>query len=403
MNAPRRVTLLGATGSIGASAVDVLAAHPDAFEIVALVAGSDAPALATLARRLGARFAALADPAGGRALAEALAGSGIGCGAGESAVAEAVALPTDLVVAGISGTAGLKPTHAALQPGRIVALANKECLVCAGDAFLRDAARLGATIRPLDSEHNALLQALGDAPIAAVERMTLTASGGPFRTWSARDIASATPEQALAHPKWSMGRKISVDSATLMNKGLELIEAHHLFGLPAERLDVLVHPEALVHGLVHFVDGAVTAGLAMPDMRVAMAHCLRGEERLSVPTPRIDLATVGSLTFTAPDETRFPALRLAREALRSGGALPTVLNAANEIAVAAFLDRRIGILGIADLVAATLEAYDGPMAAPASVAEALAVDHDVKQRARRLLSAWGGAANDKSVRVVNDR
>ncbi|APF37489.1 MULTISPECIES: 1-deoxy-D-xylulose-5-phosphate reductoisomerase [Chelatococcus] len=379
-----RLTILGASGSVGRAVADVVAAHPGRFEVEAVVAGRDARALADVALRLRARCAVLADGEGGAALAETLSGSGIANGAGEAAVLEAVDRDCDLVVAAIAGTAGLRPTHRALRPGRRIALANKECLVSAGAAFMRDAAAAGATILPLDSEHNALFQALGEAPIESVEAMTLTASGGPFRDWPAKAIAEATPQEALKHPNWSMGAKITVDSAGLMNKGLELIEAHHLFGLPAARLRALVHPQSIVHGIVHFRDGSLSAGLAVPDMRVPVAHCLSWPERVETQIPRLDLAAMGCLTFAEPDTARFPALRLAREALEQGGAAPTVLNAANEVAVEAFLAGRIRFGDIARLVEAVCT-REGASAAPAGIEEALAVDFAARERARALL------------------
>lgn len=379
-----RLIILGASGSVGRAVADVVAAHPERFEIEAVVAGRDAQALADVALRLRARLAVLADGAGGAALAEALSGSGIASGAGEQAVLEAVDRDCDLVVAAIAGTAGLRPTHRALRAGRRIALANKECLVSAGAAFMRDAAAAGATILPLDSEHNALFQALGGAAIENVEAMTLTASGGPFRDWPAEAIAEATPQEALKHPNWSMGAKITVDSAGLMNKGLELIEAHHLFGLPATRLRAVVHPQSIVHGIVHFRDGSLSAGLAMPDMRVPVAHCLAWPERLETEAPRLDLAAMGCLTFAEPDTARFPALRLAREALEQGGAAPTVLNAANEVAVEAFLAGRIRFGDIARLVEAVCT-HEGAGAAPAGIDEALAVDEVARERTRALL------------------
>jgi 1-deoxy-D-xylulose-5-phosphate reductoisomerase len=302
-----------------------------------VVGGTDAKALAEMARRLGASFAALADGSKLGALQRELAGSGIACGAGDSAVAEAVDRDANLIVAAISGVAGLAPTHAALKPGRRIGLANKESLVCAGRAFMRDAASIGAKILPMDSEHNALAQALASGHPEDVVTMTLTASGGPFRTWDEAQIADATPAHTAKHPTYSMGAKINVDSASLMNKGLELIEAHHLFGLRADQLDVVVHPQSIIHGLVHWRDGAVTAGLANPDMKIPIANCLAGERRLTMSVPRLDLAAIGGFTFEAPDETRFPCLRLARAALAAGGGMPAVLNGANEVAVEAFL------------------------------------------------------------------
>ncbi len=386
MSGPRRVTVLGATGSIGRSTADVLRANPDRFQVSALVGGRDAEALARTAIDLRASFAALADPSGLAALREALSGTGIACGAGEGAIVEAAEREADIVVAGISGVAGLAPTRAAMKPGRKLALANKECLVSAGEAFMADARRIGVAVLPMDSEHNALWQALQAGRPEDVVAMTLTASGGPFRTWSAERIAAATAAQALKHPVWSMGSKISIDSATLMNKGLEVIEARHLFDVPPERLEVLVHPQSIVHGLVQWRDGSVTAGLGAPDMRIPIAHCLGESERLGFPGTRLDLAAIGALTFEAPDVERFPCLRLAREALVAGGAIPTVLNAANEVAVDAFVHGRISFLDIAGLVEETCEAWSarGPAAAP-TVEEALLVDHESRRIAAGLL------------------
>jgi 1-deoxy-D-xylulose-5-phosphate reductoisomerase len=381
--ARQRLTILGATGSVGRSTAEVVRAHRDRFDVEALVGGRDAQSLATLARDLGARFAALASEAAGPELAHWLAGSGIAWGAGSSAVLEAAERDADVVVAAISGAAGLKPTHAALKPGRRIALANKETLVCAGAVFMADARRLGATIKPVDSEHNALSQALAAGPISDVACATLTASGGPFRTWPRERIARATPAEASRHPTYAMGAKINIDSATLMNKGLELIEAHHLFGLAPGQLAVLVHPQSIVHGFVQWRDGAVTAGLAAPDMRIPIANSLAGDARLAMAMPGLDLAAIASLTFELPDEDRFPCLGLARHALREGGARPTVLNAANEIAVEAFLAGRIGFLDIARIVEATCDAsVSSAFAAPGSVEEALAIDGE----ARRLAS-----------------
>jgi 1-deoxy-D-xylulose-5-phosphate reductoisomerase len=385
---PRSLVILGATGSIGCSAADVLDAAPGAFHVEAVAACRDVKGLAAVARRLSARFAAVYEPGMYAELKAELSGSGIEIAAGTEAVIEAAQRPADLVLGAIAGAAGVEPTHAALSAGRTIALANKECLVCAGAPFMRTAAQVGAKLLPVDSEHNAIFQALGGEPIDRVERMTLTASGGPFRTWTANAIGAATPEQALAHPNWTMGRKVTIDSATLMNKGLELIEAHYIFGIAADRLDVLVHPQSIVHGLVSFADGSVTAGLAVPDMKVPIAHCLGFPVRLSTPTRRLDLAMIGTLTFERPDFERFPALKVAMDALKNGGGLPTVLNAANEIAVEAFLDRRMGFGDIARFVSAACEAAlaDGTAQEPRTVGEALAVDHIVRERSRSLLA-----------------
>jgi 1-deoxy-D-xylulose-5-phosphate reductoisomerase len=386
--APRRLVLLGATGSIGRSTADVIAHAPEgSFQVVSVAGGRDVQALAQMAITLKVSFAALADPAGAAALREALAGTGIRSGAGPEAVLEAALQDCDLVVGAIAGAAGVEPTHAALAAGRTIALANKECLVCAGGPFMRTAARVGARLLPMDSEHNAIFQALGGADPATIEQMILTASGGPFRTWTAQAIAAATPQQALTHPNWSMGPKVTIDSASLMNKGLELIEAYHIFAIEAGRLDVLVHPQSIVHGLVTFSDGSVTAGMAVPDMRTPIAHCLAYPDRVATKVRRLDLAAIGSLTFERPDFARFPALRVAMECLKAGGGLPTVLNAANEIAVEAFLAGRISFYQIASMVEQICEAAvrRNDDREPDSVADALEIDKMTRQRAREAL------------------
>ena len=352
----RRVTVLGATGSVGEATLDLLQrAAPGAFEVVALTANGNAEKLAAAARRVGARFCAVADPAAGPVLAEALAGSGIASGSGEAAVLEAAAMATDWTMAAIVGAAGLRPTLEAVRQGRAVAFANKEALVCAGALFMAEARRSGATLLPVDSEHNAVFQVFNDAQRAGVRRIILTASGGPFRTASVEEMRLAGPEQAVAHPTWSMGAKISVDSATMMNKGLEIIEACWLFDLPDTQVDVLVHPEAIVHGLVEYADGGLLAQMGCPDMRTPIAHALAWPDRLETPVQRLDLARLGALSFFSPDEVRFPALALARAAHREAGVAPAVLNAANEVAVDAFLKRKIGFLDIAVVVADALE------------------------------------------------
>lgn len=387
--APRRIVLLGATGSIGRSTVDLLERDPEGFSVAAIAGGRDGAALARVARAVKAEFVAIRDENGYAELKEALSGTNTQIAAGREAVIEAALREADLVVSAIVGAAGVEPTYAALAAGRDVALANKECLVCAGVPFMRTAQEMGARLLPMDSEHNAIFQALGGEDPARIERMIVTASGGPFRTWSKAQIAEATVEQALNHPNWAMGPKITVDSAGMMNKGLELIEAHHLFGVPAEKLEVVVHPQSIVHGLVAFSDGSVTAGMAAPDMRVPIAHCLGYPDRLTTPAPRLDLAKIATLTFEAPDFDRFPALKLALDALADGGGLPTVLNAANEIAVEAFLDRRIPFSGIVRHVAEACEAAlrDGSAREPESVEAALAVDHIVRERSRTVLAA----------------
>jgi len=384
---PRTLVILGATGSIGRSTAQILELHPDRFRVAAVAGGRDAEALARTAVALDAAFAALADASRYAELKAALAGTGIECAAGPEAVAEAARRPCDLVIGAIAGTAGMMPTFAAIEAGRLIALANKETLVCAGDAVMAAVARHGARLLPLDSEHNAIFQALGDTDWTTIERMTLTASGGPFRNWSAEQIAAATLDQALAHPNWSMGPKVTIDSAGLINKGLELIEAHYLFGVAAERLDVVVHPQSVVHGLVSFADGSVTAGLALPDMRVPIAHCLTYPHRIESGARKLDLAVVGTLTFDKPDLDRFPGLRVAMDALREGRGLPTVFNAANEIAVDGFVARRIGFSDIARIVEQVCDAAlaDGTATTPAGIADALAVDHVARERAAKLL------------------
>lgn len=389
-SAPRRVTILGATGSIGRSTRDVILANPGRFDVAAVVGGHNAAALAETAAALGARFAAISDPSLGEALASALEGTGIACGAGSAAVSDAAAMQADIVVAGIAGVAGLEPTVAALGAGRRIALANKETLVCAGDFFMAEAARRGASVVPMDSEHNAVKQALAGRPMAHVARIILTASGGPFRTWNKERIASATRAEALAHPNYAMGAKVTIDSASLMNKGLELIEAHHIFGAPAAMLSAVVHPQQIVHGMVYFTDGSVVAGMALPDMRVPIADCLAEEERLNSRVGLPDLAAIGALNFEAPDTDRFPCLALAMEALAEGGSAPAILNAANEMAVAAFLDGAIKFADIHAIVATTLEKLiQRAPEAPRSVEEALFIDHIARNAAREIARGRG--------------
>jgi 1-deoxy-D-xylulose-5-phosphate reductoisomerase len=383
----RTVTLLGATGSIGASTADLLKRERKRFRVEAVSANKNAAALAALARELGARYAAVGDSAAYGDLKAALSGTGIAVGAGESGLIEAAERPAEWVIGAITGAAGLKPTLAAAERGAIIALANKETLVCAGDLFMRRAAASGATVLPVDSEHNALFQAMSGSRREDVRRVILTASGGPFRTASAEAVRTATVEQALKHPNWTMGAKITIDSATLMNKGLELIEAHHLFALAPEQIDILVHPQSIVHSLVEFCDGSLIAQLGSPDMRIPIAYCLAWPERMTGPAPRLDLARAATLTFEQPDLARFPALGLARRALEAGGPAPTVLNAANEVAVAEFLARRLNFAGIAALVEASLDAALARnwTAEPQTIDEALFVDHNTRLLAHELL------------------
>jgi len=379
----RKVSILGATGSVGKSTLDLIERSPGLFDVVALTAATNAAALAQAAIRTGARLAVVADEANLPELEQALAGSHCRAAAGREALIEAAAGEADWVMAAIVGCAGLEPVMAAIEAGRTVALANKEALVTAGSLMTDAAARAGAHILPVDSEHNAIFQCLAGSRLEDVSRLVLTASGGPFRTMALEDMARATREQAVAHPNWSMGAKISVDSATMMNKGLELIEAHHLFGLPGKRIDILVHPQSVVHSLVEYVDGSVIAQLGSPDMRIPIAYALAWPERMETPAERLDLLKAGRLDFETPDSVRFPALRLAREALGKGGAAPIVLNAANEIAVAAFLDRRIGFADIADTVAKALETIDAP--APRSIADVIDIDFEVREKTREIM------------------
>jgi 1-deoxy-D-xylulose-5-phosphate reductoisomerase len=388
----RRITILGATGSIGTSTLAVIGERPDEFSVEAVTAFGNAESLARVAKSVRARLAVIADRSAYDSLRQALAGSGIEAAAGPAAVEEAAARPVDIVVAGIVGAAGLAPTLAAIKAGIRVALANKECLVCAGDLFMGEARKAKVEILPVDSEHNAIFQALGAQSLDTVERVILTASGGPFRDWTREAMAAASPAEAVKHPNWSMGPKISVDSATLMNKGLELIEAHHLFGIGAERLDVLIHPQSVVHGIVSFRDGSMIAQMSAPDMRTPIAHCLAWPSRDKVPGTPLDLAKLGKLTFGKPDLDRFPSLRLARQALASGGWATNVLNAANEVAVAAFLAGSIGFLEIARIVEETLEHADreGLNRSPASIKDALALDKEGRRVAGIIAAANGG-------------
>ena len=384
---PRRVTILGSTGSVGQSTVDLLLRNPDGFEVEALTANRNTERLAEQARALRARFVGIADPVQYPELKQALAGTGIEAACGAEALTEAAARPADWVMAGIVGAAGLAPTLAAIRRGAIVALANKEALVCAGRLVMQEVARRGATLLPVDSEHNAIWQCYDHARVDTVERIILTASGGPFRERAFEDMRAVTPQEAVAHPNWRMGAKISVDSATMMNKGLEVIEAHHLFGLPLERIDIIVHPQSIVHSAVVYRDGSVLAQLGSPDMRTPIAYALAWPDRIETPTKRLDLAAVGRLTFEPPDEERFPALRVAREALLRGGGCPTVLNAANEMAVHAFLGGRIGFLDIVDTVERTLEAV------PEGELESLDDVYNFDTTAREIAAGLSGLRN----------
>ena len=362
MSGPRSITVLGSTGSVGTQTIDLLAATPERYRVRALVAGRNAALLAAQARQLGAEVAVLADSSGHAALRAALAGTGIRAECGPDAVMAAAGLGADWTMAAITGAAGLPPTLAAIRCGGVVALANKEALVCAGEVMLAAVRAHGATLLPVDSEHNAIFQSMAEGNHGGIEKIVLTASGGPFRTASRAEMARATPEAALRHPVWSMGAKISIDSATMMNKALEIIEAARIFGLPSERIGVLVHPQSVIHGLVHYSDGSVLAQLGSPDMRVPIAHTLAWPGRIATHAPRLDLAAIGRLDFAEPDLERFPALRLAREALAAGGGASAIMSAANEVAVDAFLARRIGFLDIAAVVEQVMQQLGAPPA-----------------------------------------
>ena len=385
MTNPVRVSVLGATGSVGASALDVIATQAPgapAFEVVALTANTNAKGLAEAAIAARAEIAVIGDHSRYAALKELLAGTGIEAAAGADAIAEAAGRPANVVVAGIVGIAGLPATLAAVRQGASIALANKESMVCAGALLRAEAKRAGARLLPIDSEHNAIFQVL-DRP-ERVEKLVLTASGGPFRNVSQAEMAAATPEQACAHPNWDMGAKISVDSATMMNKGLELIEAAYLFDVPESRIDVLVHPQSIIHSLVAYDDGSVLAQLGLPDMRTPISYALSWPNRMPLPgLERLDLAKIGRLDFLPPDPQRFPALRLARTAVSAGGGAPVVLNGANEVAVAAFLQRRIGFLTISEVAEQVLEDFLTSHAGapgPATFDEVYDLDRWVRQR-----------------------
>jgi 1-deoxy-D-xylulose-5-phosphate reductoisomerase len=384
-----RITVLGATGSIGQSLADLIERNPDRYEVVALVSNRNAAALAQMAKTLKAGSAILAEEACYPELKDRLSGSGIRTGAGEAAVLEAVDEDTDIVVGAIVGAAGLKPTMAAIRSGRRIALANKECLVCAGDLFMEKIQATGAELLPVDSEHNAVFQVFETDKADMVEKVILTASGGPFRTLSKADMKRVTPQQALKHPNWDMGARITIDSATMMNKGFEVIEASHLFPVSHDQLGVLVHPQSTVHGLVQYKDGSLLAQLGSPDMRTPIAHCLAFPHRIDVPVKRLDLAELGTLTFEAPDLDRFPALHLALKAMREGGMAPAALNAVDEIAVEAFLTGQIGFMDIPAAIETVLEALGagGLLREASGVEDVLALDAEARQKT----SEWIGA------------
>ncbi len=356
-SAQRSVTILGSTGSVGCSTIDLIDRNPDGYRVEALTARRNVDLLVEQARRLRPRYVAVSEDKHYQALKAGLSGTGIEVAAGRDAVVAAATRPADFVMAAIVGAAGLAPTLAAVNRGAMVGLANKECLVCAGALMVAEIQRNRAVLLPVDSEHNAIFQVFDFDRRDAVDKLILTASGGPFRSYERDQMRMVTPAQAVAHPNWDMGAKISVDSATMMNKGLEIIEAHHLFDVPEDRIDVLVHPQSVIHSMVAYVDGSVLAQLGTPDMRTPIAYALAWPARMEAPQERLDLAEMAQLTFEAPDDQRFPALRLAREALKNGGSAPTVLNAANEIAVEGFLTKQIGFLEIAAIVEETLTEF----------------------------------------------
>ena len=384
MTGQRTISVLGATGSIGASTLDLVRRNPDAFRVVALTANAQAAELAALAREFRADVAVVADEARLPELREHLAGSGVEAAGGPAALVEAAARGADITVAAIVGCAGLAPTMAAIEQGKVIALANKEALVSAGEVMTAAVARTGATLLPVDSEHNAIFQCLQGNDPANVRWITLTASGGPFRDWPAERLARATPAEAVKHPNWSMGAKISVDSATMMNKGLEFIEAFHLFPVGVERLRIIVHPQSIVHSMVEYRDGSTLAQLGPSDMRVPIASALAWPARMDTPCAPLDLAAIGELTFRAPDEVRFPATRLAREAVTAGGSAPAVLNAANEIAVAAFLAGQIAFTDIAENAARVLDSMND-FSAPGSLDDVILVDRAARARTRETM------------------
>lgn len=394
---PKTVSILGVTGSIGVSTADLLLANPRRFSVKALTGGRNVARLAELSHRLKPEFVAIADHDGYAGLKRALSGTGIEVAAGEAAVCEAAAYPSDWVMAAIVGCAGLLPTVTAVRRGATVALANKECLVSAGDIMMREVEASGATLLPVDSEHNAIFQIFEQRRRQAIDKIVLTASGGPFRESTLAEMAHKTPAQAVAHPQWNMGAKISVDSATMMNKGLEVIEAAHLFDLGGDQIDILVHPQSIIHSMVAYSDGAVLAQLGMPDMRTPISYTLAWPDRMETNVRKLDLTEIAELTFFAPDMDRFPALALARNALRAGGAQPAILNASNEIAVEAFLNGELPFTGITELIGDVLQAVS--VGEPKTIDDVIALDLDIRAQARALIS---NASRTSSLGIISD-
>ncbi|TDQ80521.1 1-deoxy-D-xylulose 5-phosphate reductoisomerase [Dongia mobilis] len=382
---PRSVTVLGCTGSVGCNTIDMIERDPECYRVEALTAHGNVDLLIEQARRLKPRLAVTGKAENYDRLKDGLSGTGIEIAAGRAAVIEAAERPADWVMASIVGAAGLEPTLAAVRRGAMIGLANKETLVCAGDLMMKEVAASGSVMLPVDSEHSAIFQVFDFDRRDAIEKIILTASGGPFRTKSVAEMAEMTPAQAVAHPNWSMGAKISVDSASMMNKGLELIEAHHLFGLPEDRIEILVHPQSVIHSMVAYTDGSVLAQLGTPDMRTPIAYALGWPARIPAPSARLDFAKTAQFTFEAPDPTRFPALRLAREALKAGGRAPTILNAANEVAVAAFLGSEIRFTDIAAVVEKVLLRL--PQGGLGSIGDVIETDRAAREAAAEEISA----------------
>jgi 1-deoxy-D-xylulose-5-phosphate reductoisomerase len=374
----RRVTILGSTGSVGQQTLDLITRAPDSYEVVALTANKNIKLLVEQARLLKPELVVIGDESQYVALKAALADTNIAVAAGAKALIEAAEADSDWVMSAIVGVAGLPPTFAAAKRGATIAFANKETLVCAGPLMMKLVAECGATLLPVDSEHNAIWQVFDFERREAIARLILTASGGPFRKSSRDEMSKMTPEQAVKHPVWSMGAKISIDSATLMNKALEVIEAHFLFQIPSKKIDVIIHPQSIIHSMVEYEDGSVLAQMGTPDMRTPIGYTLAWPKRMATPAAKLDLAKIGQMTFEAPDPVKFPALRFAREAMHSGGTASAILNAANEVAVQAFLDKRIGFLDIERINEATMNAVK---AVPLNDLETL---HDVDQSSRRF-------------------
>ncbi len=380
----KTVSILGSTGSVGCNTLDLIGRNPDAYKVVALTANGNVERLIEQARAFCPEIAVIGDESKYRELVDGLKNTGVQAAAGYDAIIDAADAASDWLMGAIVGAAGLKPTLAAVRRGAIVGLANKECLVCAGDLMMREVEKSNATLLPVDSEHNAIYQVFDFDRISSIEKIILTASGGPFRTKSSKEMATMTPEQAVAHPNWSMGAKISVDSATLMNKGLEMIEAYHLFPVGEERIDVVVHPQSVIHSLVAYVDGSVLAQLGSPDMRTPIGYALNWPERGETPSAKLDLAEIGQLTFEKPDTERFPALNMARKALQTGGSAPTILNAANEVAVYGFLDRAVGFLDIGRIVEETLERL--PSGRLNSLDDVFEIDQQARRTAGEIMT-----------------